>query len=372
VEDVHRDLHARAMLKKLAERVRIEQHTGAFAFWESPEAAQRLIDRGAARAIEVQRQRYILAVRFLPTANRHDCPLPPGRRLSLAMLAGMRTVTRSESDTNPPRCWTFRPQPTTHRFNFGNEKEPKPPNGRILLADARAALRRRLADPDRTELSHAFAAWLLREPQLKADLVSLVAAAAEKKGAQQYFQTVAILGYGSEAGVLDARQIDALRQGLRRQAGREPFVDGVPMAFCQDAVGILGVALGVKAVADGQINSEVVRWTARFLKSSYDMERAEDWHRCLFAAADQQLGSPQNLSVPPSAAVADLRTVLVARGVLNDEALAAEDSDQTLRLALTESQADLPIDRAMLRLAAMEFVIRNAAPTALISGMKSK
>jgi len=51
------------------------------------------------------------------------------------------------------------------------------------------------------------------------------------------------------------------------------------------------------------------------------------------------------------------------RGALNDEALAVEDADQTLRLALTESQADLPIDRAMLRLAAMEFVIRNAAPT---------
>jgi len=234
----------------------------------------------------------------------------------------------------------------------------------FLLADARAALRRRLADPDRTELSHAFAAWLLREPQLKADLVSLVAAAAEKKGAQQDFQTVAILGYGSEAGVLDARQIDALKQGLHRQAGREPFVDGVPMAFCQDAVGILGVALGVKAVADGQVTSEVVRWTARFLKSSYDMERTEDWHRCMFAAADQQLGSPQSLSVPSSAVVADLRTALVARDVLNDEALAAEDSDQTLRLALTESQADLPIDRAMLRLAAMEFVIHNAAPTA--------
>lgn len=76
------------------------------------------------------------------------------------------------------------------------------------------------------------------------------------------------------------------------------------------------------------------------------------------------MGSPQNLSVPLSAVVANLRAALVARGVLNDEVLAAEDADQTLRLALTESQADLPIDRAALRLAAMEFVIRNAAPIA--------
>ncbi|MBI4903360.1 MAG: hypothetical protein HY820_06985 [Acidobacteria bacterium] len=239
----------------------------------------------------------------------------------------------------------------------------------FLLADARAALRRRLDDPDRTELSRAFAAWLLREPPLKAELASLVTAAAVRKGAQQDFQTVATLGYGAEAGVIEGPQVDALKQGLRRLAGREPFVDGVPMPFCQDAVGILGVALGVKAAADGQITSEVVAWTARFLKASYDMERTEDWHRCLFAAADQQLGSPQNFSVPPSAAVADLRAALVARSVLNDEALAAEDSDQTLRLALTESQADLPIDRAVLRLAATEFVVRNAAP---IPGGKSK
>ena len=52
----------------------------------------------------------------------------------------------------------------------------------FLLADARAALRRRLPDPDRTELSRVFPAWLLREPQLTVKFVELVAAAAERKG----------------------------------------------------------------------------------------------------------------------------------------------------------------------------------------------
>lgn len=238
----------------------------------------------------------------------------------------------------------------------------------FLLDDARAALRRRLADPDRTELSRVFSAWLLRDPQLKAEFSSLVAAAAERRGAQQDFQTVATLGFGAEAGLLDSQQAGALRQGLHRLAGREPVVDGVRMAFCQDAVGILGVALGAKATADGHLTSEIVHWTTRFLKASYDMERAEDWHRCLFAAADQQLGSPQDLSAPPSALVADLRTALIARGALKDSALAEEDSEQTLRLVLTESQSDLPTDRAALRLAAMEFVIRNAVPP---TGVKS-
>lgn len=234
----------------------------------------------------------------------------------------------------------------------------------FLVADARAALRRRLADTDRTELSRAFAAWLLREPDLKTEFSSLVAAAAGRKGAQQDFQTVAILGYGSEAAMLNAQQLDALKQGLRRQAGREPSVDGVPMAFCRDAVGILGIALGVKAVADDKITSEVARWAARFLKASYEMERAEDWHRCLFAAADQQLGSPENLAVPHSAALADVRTALVMRGILADGILLAEDWDQTLRSAVMASQAELPVDRAVLFLAAMEFVMRTATPKA--------
>lgn len=233
----------------------------------------------------------------------------------------------------------------------------------FLLADARAALRRRLAEPDRTDLSRAFTAWLLRESDLTGEFAELIKDMAARKGAQQDFHAVAILGYGADAGLLDAPQVDALKQGLRRQAGREPVVDGIPMAFCQDAVGILGVTLGVKAVPDDIITSEVVRWTGRFLKSSYDMERAEDWHRCLFAGADHQLGGPQGLAVPPSALLADVRTALVMRGVFDEDVLADDDSALTLRHALDQLQSDLPIDRAILRLAAMEFVIRNAAPT---------
>jgi hypothetical protein len=234
----------------------------------------------------------------------------------------------------------------------------------FLLADARAALRRRLAEPDRTDLSRAFAAWVLREPGLAAEFASLVELAASRKGAQQDFQTVAILGYGSEAGILTGEQVEALRKGLRRQAGREPLVDSVPMAFCLDAVGILGVALGVRIIADAKTTSEVVRWAGRFLKTSYEMERTEDWQRCLFAAGDRQLGSPLNLPVPTSAAVADLRTALITRGVLGtvDDTQATVDAEQTLRLAYLEPQADLPGDRAMLRLAAVEFVIRATAP----------
>ena len=49
-----------------------------------------------------------------------------------------------------------------------------PVNTEILLVDARVALRRRLADSCRTDLSQAFAAWLLREPAVKAEFVSII------------------------------------------------------------------------------------------------------------------------------------------------------------------------------------------------------
>jgi hypothetical protein len=232
----------------------------------------------------------------------------------------------------------------------------------FLLADARAALRRRLTESCRTELSRVFVAWLLREPETDVEFASLVSEAATREGAQQDFQTVAILGCGANAGILGAAQIEALKKGLRRQAGREVVIDGLPVAFCSDAVGILGIALGTKAVADADLTGRVVKWASKFLKNSYDMGRAEDWQRSLFAAADQQLGSWLNLSFPKSAATADVRTALVARGLIETDGdnQAAEDDAQTLQLAIREPQNELNCDRTALRLATVESVLRAA------------
>lgn len=140
----------------------------------------------------------------------------------------------------------------------------------FLLADARSALRRRVADSARTELSAVFAEWLLLGTEPGAEFVSLVGNAATREGALQDFQTVAILGFGAHAGILGAKQIEALKKGILRLAGREVVIDGLPVAFCSDAVGILGVALGTKAAADPDLTHRVVTWASRFLKNSYD------------------------------------------------------------------------------------------------------
>jgi len=212
-------------------------------------------------------------------------------------------------------------------------------------------------------LSKAFVAWLLREPETDPEFASLVSDAATRDGAQQDFQTVAILGFGANAGILGAPQIEVLKKGLDRQAGRQVVIDGLPVAFCSDSVGILGVAMGTKAVADADLTAQVVNWASKFLKNSYEMECAEDWQRSLFAAADQQLGSSLNLPFPKSAATADVRTALAAKGLIESggDKQAAEDDAQTLSLAIREPQNELSCERSALRLAAVESVIGAAA-----------
>jgi hypothetical protein len=232
----------------------------------------------------------------------------------------------------------------------------------FLVADARVALRRRLSETCRTKLSRSFAAWLLREAERDAEFVSLVGEAATREGAQQDFRTVAILGFGADAGILDAVQIEVLKKGLRRQVGRAVVIDGLPVAFCFDAIGILGIAVGSKAVVDAELTRVVVTWVSKFLKNSAD--HSEDWQGSLFAAADQQLGGSLNLSLAKSAATADVRTALVARGLIEtgDDNQAAEDDEQTVKLAIREPQNELNCERAALRLAALESVIRAAEP----------
>jgi hypothetical protein len=92
----------------------------------------------------------------------------------------------------------------------------------FLLSDARAALRRRAAEAGRPELSRAFAAWLLRGREMDIEFASVVTDATARIGAQQDFQTVAILGFGAQAGILSALQTEVLKKGLRRQAGGNP------------------------------------------------------------------------------------------------------------------------------------------------------
>lgn len=228
--------------------------------------------------------------------------------------------------------------------------------------EVREALQTRLAKSCRRDLSVAFRAWLLLEVEAYAEFASLAGRASAREGAERDFQTVAILGFAAHAGVLDAEQTKALTGGLIWLAGRDTAFDGVPMPFCFDAVGILGVVLGTTAVADAHVTHEVVQWTRKFLRTSYEMYRAEDWHRCLLAVADRLLGGAIDLAMPKSAATADVRTALVAKGLIDTVGEEMQvDAVQAADLAVQELPTGFAHDRVALRLAAVEWVIRTVA-----------
>jgi hypothetical protein len=233
---------------------------------------------------------------------------------------------------------------------------------KTVPGDLRIVLARHFAASNPRDLSKVFAAWLLGEPEEDVGFASIVKDAALRDGAQQAFQTVAILGFAAQAGVLARTQIDAFKSGLRRHAGREPVVERLPMAFMSDAVGIFGIAIGARAIADAEIIGELGGWSTKFLRTVYEMERTADWERCLLAVADRQFHAP-HLSVPDSAAVSDVRVALAKKGLIDiaDSSEGREDDLRALVLAVQQPAAELDCDRTALRLAALNAIIATVA-----------
>ena len=235
-------------------------------------------------------------------------------------------------------------------------------DSRLPLVDACAALRRQLTVNGNVPLSRVFAAWMLRRVEGQQKVRSLVNEAAGRVGPAQTFQAAAILGFAAEGGFLREGHREALRDSLLRQAGREAVIDTVPMAFRLDAVGILGIALGTKAMGDDDCSREVRCWFSKFLTESYMTYGSDDWQRCVLAAADQLLGKPVDLSMPKSIATADVRIALLSRGAscVSDQRPWQVDAADTVDLAVQESNMDLGCERAALRLAALEWLTQIA------------
>lgn len=240
--------------------------------------------------------------------------------------------------------------------------------------DACAALRARVKEDCHRDLSKVFAAWLPHESEYSAELVSIAAKAATRESADLDFQTIALLGFSADAGVLSDSQIVTLKKGLSKLAGRSAVVNGVLMPYCADAVGILGVAVGSRATADADIINKIAKWIATFLKVSYEMERCQDWQRALFACADVTLGSPLRLATPTTADIADVRTALRAKGIFESSngKYAKEDAARTFSLAIQEIPGDPDCDRITLRLAALERVVRAAQKDASTPGFDDR
>jgi hypothetical protein len=228
----------------------------------------------------------------------------------------------------------------------------------LLLADARAALDRQLEEVPEGDLAALFAYWVRRRVEGTQDATTLARQLVQRSGAQQDFHTVAALAFALDAGLLESSDTEALRRGLNRLAGRNPFVDGIPMPFCSDAVGVFGVAVGTKALSDAAVSREVSAWLAKFLGTIYGMSGIEEWQRCLFYAADTLLGGAVGLSAVVSENASDVRAALESKGILPVLGEAAEGA--ALAFIAQNGVASIPYERALLRSVALDWLVRSA------------
>ena len=229
----------------------------------------------------------------------------------------------------------------------------------MLLADARAVLDRQLEDVPEGDLAVEFWYWARRQPERKPDATTAARQLAQRSGAQQDFQTVAALGFALDAGLLESGEASALRRGLGRLAGRNPFVDGMPMPFCSDAVGVLGVAVGASALSDSDVASDISAWLAKFLGTIYSMSGTEEWQRCLFHAADTLLGGLVGIGPVVGENASDVRAALESKGILpsiDEIALSA-----ALSYIARNSIEAIPYERAVLRSVALDWLVRSAS-----------
>lgn len=232
------------------------------------------------------------------------------------------------------------------------------PVGHLLLVDIHAALGRQLAERPQPDFAIVFGYWVSADPATREEAALVAGDAVQRAGAQQDFHTVASIGLALDSGLLDRAAAEPLRQGLKRLAGRSPFVDGTPMPFCSDAVGILGVAVGCKALDDSTISTKIAGWFTKFLKTIHDMAGIENWQRYLFHAADVLLGGCCGIPRTTSDDVSDVRVVLAAKAIL--PSLVTADEESALTFITRQGTEAVSYERAAMRLSALKWLVRAA------------
>ena len=243
----------------------------------------------------------------------------------------------------------------------------------LLLADTRAALQRALVRRPQSDPAIVFAYWMLMRAGDEPEARQVATAAAQRTGAQMDFQTVAALGFAREAGLLGPEVSATQKQGLERLAGRSPVVDEIPMPFCSDAVGLLGVALGARSLAVSGISSQIAVWLSKFLPDIYRLDGTDSWQRSVFQGCSHVLGNKVTLPTSGFDQAEDALVSLAAKNILPHPVGAQAEKDETaaLKLILSQGVVELSFERAAVRLAALEYVVR-AAPAVVPARISAK
>lgn len=229
----------------------------------------------------------------------------------------------------------------------------------ILLCDARQTLIREVSTvAGKNDLLETFAAWLLEDNTCGVGMDEAVRVALAASGAGRTYREVAILGYAATSSRLDAAGLSKLAAGLRWLTAREPVVSHIPMPFCTDSVGLLGVALGGRAADDEAMRQTVSSWLARCLAARAESADGGGCEEMLLLAVEWAAGRAGQKRLLADRALADVRVALRSRGLLSDLKERSDEDEEYDALALIQQEgaASLGVPRAALRLAALQWL----------------
>ena len=229
----------------------------------------------------------------------------------------------------------------------------------VLLCDARQTLVREVSTvAGKHDLLEAFSAWLLPDDTCGVGMEEAVRIALAASGAGRTYREVAILGYAATSSRLDAAGLSKLAAGLRWLTAREPVVSNVPMPFCTDSVGLLGVALGGRISGDEAIQQAVSSWLARCNAARAESDNGDGWEDLLLLAVEWLAGRAGHRSLLANPALADVRVALWSKGLLSDVKERSDEDEEYDAVALIQQEeaANLGVPRAALRLAALQWI----------------
>ncbi len=231
----------------------------------------------------------------------------------------------------------------------------------VLIDDARQALLREIAPAvGRHDLHEAFAAWLVPGvvPGLGIDGAAEVAVKAS--GAERHSSHVAILGLAAQVRSLSESETQALVSGLTWMVNREPFVGGTPMGFCMDGVVLSSLILGAKSTGDEGLWAKTCEWVRRCREATAGGQGLGVWQEWLLGTVGGHAGLNwvRKGGDDPDAAV--VRVALRSRGVGGVPApVTDKDEGEALNLIRKQSPVGLGVPRAVLRLAALDWIRRD-------------
>ncbi|WP_129112087.1 hypothetical protein [Burkholderia pseudomallei] len=229
----------------------------------------------------------------------------------------------------------------------------------LLLSDAREMLLgqvRRMAGG--ADMMEAFAAWALpdRAQELGISL-STIAAAENLKRSGRTYRDVAQVGFGLAA---SPHAFEALRDdfsdGLDWLLGRPVIAGGSFAQFCYDAIAILGIALGVRSLADVAVVGRVANWLGGFVPEVVATFKGASWGKFLLLSAHAIVDDSVSL---PSAEPgdADIVVALVARGAATHKDIVDRETEEHALLRIKQAH-DEDDERVVLLLSALDFISR--------------